>query len=218
MIRSVVLLAAFFAAACSLAENAEIIHIKGKGKVAFVNAAGVDDALLRKAADGVGKILMLETEIQKGEWSLPTARESFARTGASVAIFVINDRSLPMSLIAMEEKWGVANAAILSGDQITKEAVRVAAIVLGGASSKYPVSALRPAFSPEDLDKVGTMLTIDSLMAILPALNSFGLSQYKDISYFSALSQGNAPPPANEAQRKIKAEFEEMVRKAKKSN
>ena len=191
------------------ASDGRSIKIGGVGKLAFVNASGVDDSYLKSAAAKISNILLIETEVKKGSWSLASAKKSFADAGASAVVFVVDDPGLPMSLIAMEEKWGVANSAGLDGENAAKEALRVATVVLGGASSKYSASVMRPVFSRKELgEKAGSIITIDSLMAIYPNLSALGIKQYSVMDYADALEDGVAPPPANDVQRKIKADFD----------
>lgn len=214
------------AAACALAfstssfagqEKEELLKVGGKGKIAFVNAAGVDDALLKTAAERISNTFQINTEIQKGSWSLAEARKQFAATKANVAVFLVNEKTMPMSLVAIEERWGMANAAGLDDACITKQALRVATLVLGGASSRYPASVMRHVFSPEDLkNKAGSALTVDAMMAIAPNLADLGIEEFMFLDYESALDEGVAPEPANENQRRIKANWEKAKKNAPK--
>lgn len=187
----------------------DMVMFEGKGKLVFVNAAGIDDTQIKAAAETIGNLLSLETEVRKGEWSMATAKKGLADIGATAAVYVIKDDKLPMSLIAMEEKWGAANANGLSDEAVYKMALRVAVVVIGGASSKYPASVMRPVFSKADLEKAGKMMTIDSLMAIDPNLKDHGFKPYQIVDYVAALEAGVAPPPANEEQKKLKEQWEE---------
>lgn len=155
---------------------------------------------------------MIETETQSGKWSLSSAKDSFAATGATASVFVVKDDSLPISLIAMEARWGVVNAALLEGKTIEKEILRVAIVLLGGASSKYPASTMRPAFSREDLNDVGDLVTIDTLMAIFPNLEKHGFKQYQMMTYREACEEGIAPLPANDEQRAIANEYKNAAK------
>lgn len=200
---------------CAMALNAGsqwqqgLVKIPGKGRVAFVNAADADGAALELAARKVGNQLMIETAVQKGSWSIASAQDDYVKAQATVAVFVVRDASLPTSLIALERKWGVVNVEGLPEKALTKEAVRVAAFLLGCGYSKYPASVLRPVFTQGAIaDGTGEIITIDALMAIQPSLATLGIAPYRVINYEDALEQGIAPPPANDMQRKIKEEFE----------
>ena len=95
----------------------------------------------------------------------------------------------------------------MSDAVLGKEIMRVATLLLGGASSRYESSVMRPAFSLEDLEKIGDLATIDSLMAIFPNLKVHGFKQYEMMTFREAYESGYTPEPTNDEQRKIAAEF-----------
>ena len=169
----------------------EVVRIGGAGHVAIVNACKVDPAPLKRAAEKFGDVLMVPFSVQNGEWSLPTAAEHFAAAKANAAIFVVNDQSLPISLVAVEAKWGLVNACSLDATQLEREILRVAAIVLGGATSQYQLSVMRPAFSSADLsDKVGSVVTFDVLMSLSHNLSALGITPYKMMTRGDAIEDG----------------------------
>lgn len=166
----------------------EMVVIPGKGKVAFINTTDISNDAFAFSVDALDKLLYLGVEVRKGEWKLGEAKKQMG--DATAAVFLVKDKTLPISLIALEEKWGVVNGEGLSVSNIQKEVVRVTTVVLGGASSKYPASAMRPAFSAEDLNKVGTLITIDSLMAIFPNLELHGFQRFRKMDREEAVEQG----------------------------
>lgn len=164
----------------AFAAKVERVRVGGTGKVAIVNTCDVSNEPLEVASKKIGNLLMINIEVAKGAWKLTDAKKSLADTGANAAVFVVKDASLPLSLVAMEEKWGIVNAEGLDDKGIEKETLRVATVVLGGASSKYPASSMRPVFSKEDLaSKAGEIVTFDSIMAIYGYLPDMGIKQYK---------------------------------------
>lgn len=169
----------------------DLIKIGGEGKVAIVNTVNASTTSIETAAKKIGNLLMITVESQKGSWSLATANKAFESTGANVAVFVVKDSSLPISLIAMESKWGMVNADGLSAKGLEKEILRVATVLLGGASSKYPASTMRPVFSSDDLDnKAGEVITFDSLMSIFTYLPDLGVKQYQMMTREEAIEEG----------------------------
>lgn len=168
-----------------------MVKVGGQGRVVVVNTCGAPRAALETAMRKIGNLLMIETGVVDGRWSFPTAREDFGSAGADAAVFVVKNPSLPLSLVAMEDRWGVVNADGLSEKSIEKEVLRVATVVLGGASSKYSASAMRPVFSKEDLEtKAGEVMTFDSLMAIFTYLPEMGIRQYRLMTREDALEEG----------------------------
>ena len=169
----------------------EVVRIGGTGSVAIVNTCNADSAPLKGAADKFGNILMVPFTVQDGSWSLQNAEKSLADSKANVAVFVVDDGALPLSLVSIEAKWGVVNARSLDASQLEKEVMRVAAIVLGGATSQYSASVMRPVFSREDLNtKAGSIVAFDSLMAISHNLPDLGIVPYKMMTRGDAIEEG----------------------------
>lgn len=96
-----------------------------------------------------------------------------------------------MSLVAMEARWGVVNAEGLDEGCVSKEVLRVMTVILGGASSKYTASMMRPVFSKEDLSKkAGDVVTFDSIMAISTYLPELGIKPYQMMTREEAVEEG----------------------------
>ena len=150
--------------------------------------------------------MMIDVGVEKGAWTLAGAAESLKATKATVAVFVVKDKSLPMSLVALEARWGVVNAEGMNAAQVEKEATRVALILLGAASSKYPASVMRPVFSLADLEKAGALMTVDTMMAIMPNLEANGFSSSREMTYREACEAGIAPAPKTDLEKKIAAD------------
>lgn len=195
----------------TLAEEPKIefgptITIAGKGRFALVDAGLGDPKPLQAVARTIANFMMINVGVEKRAWTFAGASAALKDTKATAAVFVTKDKALPLSLIAMEARWGVVNAEGLTAKQVEKEVLRVSAVLLGGASSKYPASVMRPVFSTADLDKAGELLTVDSLMAIMSNLEDNGFSSRRDMTYREACEQGVAPAPKTDLEKKIAAE------------
>lgn len=181
---------------CLAADNAapakdEMVRIGGEGKVAIVNTCAAPSAPLEMAARKIGNLLMIYCEVQNGSWKFAEAQKAFDASKANAAVFVVKDAALPLSLVAMESKWGVVNAEGLPEKSLEKEVLRVATIVLGGGSSKYPASTMRPVFSKEDLEtKAGQVITFDSLMSIYSYIPALRLKQFQMMTREDAEAEG----------------------------
>ena len=185
-----------------------MVLVNAEGKLAVVNACAREGDAIANAVKKAGNVFMIAAEAQKRDgWSLDKAKEAFDATGANAAVFVVKDASLPISLIALESRWGIVNSIGMSDAVLGKEIMRVATLLLGGASSRYESSVMRPAFSLEDLEKIGDLATIDSLMAIFPNLKVHGFKQYEMMTFREAYESGYTPEPTNDEQRKIAAAF-----------
>lgn len=183
------------------------IRIGAKGVLAFVNACDASDDTVASAATQLAKLLMIDVRPQRGSWALPSAASAFEKADATAAVFVVRDRTLPMSLVAMESRWGVVNAEGLDDACLKRELLRVATVVLGGAASKYDPSFMRPVFSASELAKSGDAFTIDVAMMLFPSLQNHGFSQYRTMTYREACEEGLNIAPTNDVQRKIAAEY-----------
>ena len=173
------------------AQNPAIVRVGGKGRVAFVNACDAPTGELEAMLPQVAKILQIDLGVQRGNWSLPTAQKDFEDAKASIAIFIARDKSLPMSLIAMESKWGFVNAEGLDAKCVKKEAMRVALVLLGSAASRFPASMMRPVFSREDLaTKAGELLTFDSVLPLENYMPALGIEPYRLLAREDAIAEG----------------------------
>ena len=169
----------------------EMVKLGGVGKVAVVNTCDAPTDALDVALRKVTNLLMISYEIKKGEWKLAEAQKCFDAAKASAAVFIVKDATLPMSLIAMESKWGVVNAEGLDAACVSKEVLRVMTVILGGASSKYTASTMRPVFSKDDLaKKAGDIVTFDSIMAISTYLPELGIKPYQMMTREDAIAEG----------------------------
>lgn len=212
--KNVILGICLIAASCGASTEEEMVQVDGRGTFVIVNASTkLGNVEIESVARSLGNIIQIKSAVTNGTWTIKSACDEMSKAKATAAVFLVENSDLPLSLVAIEEKWGMVNVVNLSGTRLNKEITRVATIVLGGASSKYKASAMRPAFSPEDLDNVGSLVTIDSLMSIYPNLDKLGFRQCKVMEYLDALEQGVAPAPVNENQRRIKDEYEKTLKK-----
>ena len=185
-----------------------MVLVNAEGKLAVVNVCGYSGEAIGNTVKKIGNVFMIVAEEQKSsDWSLSNAKEAFDATKANAAVFVVKDKSLPISLVALESRWGVVNAEGMSDAVLGKEIMRVSTLLLGGASSKYEASVMRPAFSIDDIEKLGELATIDSLMAIFPNLRKYGFKQHEMMTFREAYENGYTPEPTNDEQRQIAAEF-----------
>lgn len=178
-------------AALLAADSNDRVKIGGEGRVVFVDTCNAPTGALVTAANKIGNMLMIKIDVEKGAWKLAEAQKSFDAAKANAAVFIVNDDSLPLSLVALESKWGIVNAAGLDDKSIEKETLRVATMVLGGACSKYTASSMRPVFSKDDLGKkAGDIVTFDSIMAISSYLPELGIKPYRLMTREDAIEEG----------------------------
>lgn len=193
-----------------------LLKIEGKGHVTVFNGqktvtdADIDAAMntLKRFANG----FRLEIKPSAG-FQLADAKKRRVEDGAGVCVYVVEDPALPMSLIALEDGWGMVNVAPLKdGDpkpdvfklRFRKEFIRVSALVFSGAVSQYQVSPLQCVTSPAGLDKVvGDDYAMDSLMGIASYLPKVGVVRDEYMTYLKACQMGLAPQPTNDIQKAV---------------
>ena len=131
-----------------------------------------------------------------------------------LSLYVIDDESLPMSLVAPEGRWAFVNVAPLAqgrGEKpaflearVKKEMARIGCLVLGGISSTYRENLLGFVDSPDGLDKfTDDTLPVDGPLRCGRYLLSLGVKPYRDVTYRKACQEGWAPAPTNDVQKAI---------------
>lgn len=193
-----------------------MILVQQKGEVKFINLQKtVSNEIVTAISESIGKVLRINSgvEAKAVDFDITKAGDLLAESKANACIFWADDPRLPMSLIAPESKWALLNIAALNADKpdmaklnkrAQKMAMRVSAILLGAATSKYRGSALESIQSVKDVDNMaGNVLLPDSLMAISNHLPKLGITQGRVIAYRRACMEGVAPSPTNDIQKAV---------------
>ena len=199
-----------------IADAGGLVQVSGGGKVVVLNCQSTTPELqFVEDAKRIGREIKTTVEVRSTNclFSVASAKKLVERSGGNAVIFITDDSALPMSLVALEERWGVVNVAAMKVDGPSQEKInsrvhkmflRVVCNVLGASTSHYATSPLQPVSSLSDLDKViGDTLTFDSVGAMLIHMPKIGISRIKYMSFRKACYEGIAPAPANDLQRKI---------------
>ena len=212
--------------AIQMRRNGGIVRKAGsmKGRIAVVNAQGkVDAAELDKALEPLRKTLRMDIALVKGDAvDLATASDAFKKQQANMALFIVEDSSIPGTILVMPENaWGILNIAPLAVgadreklcSRVQKETVRAFAYVAGAANSQFSGSVMGPVSGLGDLDGIDTCrLPPDMQARIFNYAEGFGVKPYIQTTYLNACREGWAPAPTNEFQRaiweKVKADKE----------
>ena len=185
-----------------LEKTGGMITKRGEGKAVIVNCQQKFQAtILTGTIRPFQYLLKVEMETRPGTWKFGDEIPA----DANVAVYVIDDAKLPLSLVAAEARWGVVNVAQIDNENsFKKEVTRVAVMTLGGGVSQYKVSPMQPVSSPKDLDTImGCALTVDVTMAMRANLEKLGLTPAKYTTYRKACMEGWAPQPTNNYQKAI---------------
>ena len=179
-----------------------IIEKPGTGRIVIVNAQekySVQDidAQVKKCNGAI----RVKIDIEKGAWKFGDK----VPAGANAAVFIVNDANLPLTLVAMEEQWGVLNVAKLEGrPRFTKALARVMIATLGAGVSQFKGSPMQTVKSVSDLDKLHSEgITFDALQSIMRNLQNLGVTQSRKTTYRRACMEGWAAQPTNSFQKAI---------------
>ena len=174
----------------------------GVGKIVVVNS---QDVISKDVINSVVNKLAFQTkfnvEVLDGNYMMYNKPE-----GASAAIVLAKDDNLPLSVVTVENLWGLLNVAKLGNDnkdtRFTKEFIRVTTIAFGASLSRFNGSPLSSATSAAMLDKYPTEnYTYDCQQAIVKNLTNLGMSPKIRTSYKKACIEGWASSPTNEYQK-----------------
>ena len=189
------------------------IELEAKGSLVVINCQkyfDIDD--IANAISLARKNLQATVKVEEGKFSVETAQREIAAMNGTAGVFIVDEPSLPISLVSLEETWGMVNIAKLregvSADVLAKRAAkefnRVLAAVFGGGLSSQKSSIMRPITRASDLDRVvNSWIPFDTLGVVFNALPEYGITRRRRIPYIKAVREGWAPAPTNDAQRAI---------------
>lgn len=193
-----------------------IVWPKDPGKFLFVNAqkransAAIEKPIERLRADFAVNIDKIGGEAPDIR-TIPAVLNGF---GAKGAIWIIDDPTLPVSLVAPENGWGLLNVAPMFADnpdaaklekRIAKFIYRTFANINGiGDSTMMPACVMKQAVGIDGVDSL--VCATYSPEACSKIANFLALAGYKRCNigtYYDACEEGWAPPPTNDVQRAI---------------
>lgn len=129
-----------------------------------------------------------------------------------VAIFIIEDETLPPILVAPESKWALVNITPIAKEQrpiffeqrTKKELSRAFAYLCGATGSKFERSLTRGITSQAELDKnYDYELPMDIVQRFWDYMKPLGVLPAQRATYLKACEEGWAPAPTNDVQKAI---------------
>ena len=200
-------------ASLSSATTAEFCTRPGAGKLGIVSMQtlfGEDE--LRASAEQFARQLKFPVSFAQveGAADIQSLEQKMGALGLDMAFFVVDETTLPMSLISLEQRWGVINAKlVLEGNpegkarsmRLRRVMARVFKALLCSGSTVRGVSAVRTGKDLEALP--ADPIEAASLMQMINSLQSFGLRPPRTVPYYRACKEGWAPAPTNEYQKAI---------------
>lgn len=193
-----------------------ILKVPGSGKIVILNnQKRIPASKIEADAAVIAKAIRAMVEVQNCDtaFSVPAAAELVRKSGGEAVVFITDNPSYPMSLVAMEANWGMMNLAPLGADNPTpekfarrasRELLRTTTVTIGGATSANQASAMQTVQCAADLDKiVSDGIAFDALRNILTHLPKIGVKPPRMSTYKKACQEGWAPAPTNDFQRAI---------------
>lgn len=202
------------------------VTVKGtpSGSIVVVNAqsrVAPDNFDITKYA--VTKWLDGLVRIESGEAiSVVNAAEAKKRLKADFAIFVVDDASLPPSLVAIEAQWAILNVGALATGNANDEIVRIRArnefsrvfsVLCGGFCSQYPAPLTNMVTEIADLDKCLAEPPGDVGVRVKGYLEKRGIQPERKVLYRKAVQEGWAAQPTNEYQKAVWDEVRSLPQK-----
>lgn len=186
-----------------------------QGAIRFVNAQNkVASAELEAVVKTLSTQLKHDISVVPGVVSGLPSDASVTAAGATLAVFIVDDASLPTALVAPEERWALVNVAKMSvglkDDAVGKrllarrtrgETLRAFSLLCGGGSSSFKGNVFG-ATSVKSLDSLDVdALVVDMVPRYTEYLSSLGVTPPYTVPYSRACMEGWAPTPTNEFQK-----------------
>jgi len=198
-----------------LKETGGFIDQRGEGKLIVVNCQSkVPETTVKARLDNFFKVTRFTLDLVKSNgFSYDTAAATREREKASGALFIVDDPKLPMSMVSMEEGWGMMNVArfVTNGmDSATvekrfgKQFVRISGLTFGGVMPQHKAVKYAPVKDGETLE--GYPMNgygMEGMQAIAKYQRNFGVTPGRHTVYIVACKEGWAPPPTNDFQKAI---------------
>lgn len=187
----------------------------GEGKVVVYNAqTTIPEATLKVVLDHMTITMAVRMELVKGESIALEAFDTVAqKSGGGATIFLVDSSSLPLSLVAYENGWGMVNAAPLASspadklaERTEKELTRTMALTCGLASGMGTGTLMLPVRKVEALDNCELPMERGNNLITGPIhryLLNFGVFPVTVATYRKACSDGWAPKPKDDIQRAL---------------
>jgi hypothetical protein len=179
-----------------------MVYSEGKGGILFIDCQStLSHEIVRDRVDYTAFVLKYRCKLVKGKWDMNVS----VPDSATVAIYLVDGETMPMSLVAVESRWGLINTRNLkSGNRFAKELTRIITLTAGAAYSPAKTSVMKTITKAENLDSLPTDgFTQDMAMAIFSNMNNLGATQSRPTSYLRACREGWASAPTNEYQKAI---------------
>lgn len=195
------------------ASGAGFVTKQGKGRFAIISTQDIiGNEIICHIATSLGGQLKfpIETISLNEKFQIANVLKLMNDTDSTVAILLVADEILPMSLVAIEEHWALINVSKVA-DNATKDAAKefrlhkeISRVTKALFSAVNPNKGAVAATTGRELELITSdPIDANSLVTIARGLPSYGLVAPRTVPYHRAIHEGWAPAPTNEAQRVI---------------
>ena len=195
--------------------NGGMCQIKGKGWVAAIDCRSTpnfsDYEYGRKFLSQ--ELATTISNIVRKSFSISDASSIQRETGGNVAVFIVDDIKLPITLTCTEERWSMLNAAKVKADFPNAEKFRKrmsllfqrqCCRVLGSDEGAGTETCFYTVLKLSDLDDIKSNdLTLSATTSITDTMPHRGMEPIDWGTYRDACEAGRAHAPTNEIQRKV---------------
>lgn len=178
-----------------------------RGRVVIINCqSAVSEKVLEVEAETVANDISIRVEVEKGAFTLTKPEIK-----GEANVFIVDDPTLPMSLVAPESRWSMVNVSFYKNakpafveSRVMKAITRAVVPLLGGSDSQYPLCVMGNVLKPEDLDRFpNSRLPVDVIERFRRNMPGLGITAWEMSTYRAACEEGWATQPTNEFQKSI---------------
>ena len=180
---------------------------KQKGDLAIINTQNrAHDAWIRFGGNLFANDIFIPVKYECGKFDIKSPELK-----GTLNLFIIDDKTMPLSLLAPEAKWAVLNIEKLYSDKtaffearVKKAVYRVIGELCGASATKYNNCIFGPMASAEDLDQIPAVrLPLEYHERFAKYLPGIGITPYRMVRYDKAVEQGWAHSPTNKWQQAV---------------
>lgn len=183
----------------------------------------IDLSVIKSVAEDLNRGIRIGLDVSTMEPSkcaIADAEKVLKTPNTGVAVLVVEDDKLPVSLCAPENAWAILNVKTLNDDmppkevydvRVRKELIRAIANAFNAGQSYNKPSVMDPVYTKVDLDALKPLvLDPEAMSKILAAAKMRGINPVRSANYRQAAMEGWAPEPTNDVQRAIWKEVHEL--------
>lgn len=183
-----------------------------RGSITVINAQSkVANSELSSYIDEMNETVRFHVKLTKycdEKITLSNIDNCFKKSGADIAVFIVDSNEFPGLLVAPENLWALINVNKYQDKntsiRVGRELARAIVMVGGGFGDGFSNSLLGPITDPRQLDNFkSSRISFEVAGRMVNYLDPLGLRPFGIITYKESCKLGIAAPPTNEYQKAI---------------